>query len=134
MRNGRSIRVNYDQNVGIGLHRIFKRSYPPIKGPIDDFDNELCLKYFFMIMFWIFGFLIIEIFIVVILSEDYMAFNRNFSTIFFKILISCIAISLFAAFEIFFTSLITPFILISLVYHPFFPKLLLLFGLGNDSV
>ena len=134
MRNGRSIRVNYDQNVGIGLHRIFKRSYPPIKGPIDDFDNELCLKYFFMIMFWIFGFLIIEIFIVVILSEDYMAFNRNSSTIFFKILISCIAISLFAAFEIFFTSLITPFILISLVYHPFFPKLLLLFGLGNDSV
>ena len=85
-------------------------------------------------MFWIFGFLIIEIFIVVILSEDYMAFNRNSSTIFFKILISCIAISLFAAFEIFFTSLITPFILISLVYHPFFPKLLLLFGLGNDSV
>ena len=46
-------------------------------------------------------------------------------------LITLIGLCLFVAFQIPFSALITPFILISLIYHKFFDKLLLFFGIGD---
>ena len=43
-----------------------------------------------------------------------------------------IAVAMILAFQITFTALMTPFILISLVYHRFFDKILLFFDVGND--
>ena len=53
---------------------------------------------------------------------------------FFLFLILCIGLVLLVPFQILFTCTVTPFILISLIYHKFFGVLLMFYGMGlNDE-
>ena len=114
-----------------GLHKIFSCVFPDINEPFNDLDDILWVKYLLMLGFWIFGFAAMIVFVIF----DYMEFNVHIYDDCLDGLVLTIAglicLALFVAFEISFTSLITPFILISFIYHPFFQRLLFFFGLGD---
>ena len=114
-----------------GLHKIFSCVFPDINEPFNDLDDILWVKYLLMLGFWIFGFAAMIVFVIF----DYMEFNVHIYDDcldgFVLTIAGLICLALFVAFEISFTSLITPFILISFIYHPFFQRLLFFFGLGD---
>ena len=115
-----------------GLHKIFKCVYPNLNGPIEELNKSICIKYLGILGFWIFGFFVVYCFPVV----SYFVRNMNKyvddddDTRLISLII-LIGLCLFITFQIPFSALITPFILISLIYHKFFDKLLLFFGIGE---
>ena len=115
-----------------GIHQIFKCVYPNVNGQLQDFDDELCLKYLLIVGFWLFGIPAIWGFTVINYEERKLDINNDdciFTT--FIVFVCGIGLCLFICFEIFFTTLITPFFLVCLIYHHFFTRLLLLFGIGE---
>ena len=117
-----------------GLFRIFKCVYPIINGPYEDLDKYIFLKYLCILGFWLFGVMVIYCFIVFpyiinIFENNYYGDCRTL----IYILSSLIGLGLFVSFQISFSTLISPFILISLIYHKFFNHLLLFFGIGDND-
>ena len=115
-----------------GIHKIFRGAYPDVQGPVPFEEVPILVKYLAIFGFWLFGFAVIEIYIIFSFVDDnklglydycYEGFFICFSII--------IMLVLFLSFQIFLTSFITPFILISFLYHPFFERLLLFFGVGE---
>ena len=115
-----------------GLHKIFKGVYPDISGYVPFDEVPLWLKYLAILGFWLFGFGVMEIFVFFcFIDEKLDVFDddcNNCLVYFFTIMIT---LALFLCFQLFFAALISPFILISFVYHPFFEKLLYFFGIGE---
>ena len=126
---------NRNEKLGFGLYKIFKGIFPKIKGQVDfnDYDYGLWIKYFAMIIFLLFGFVLMEIPVMYNLTKEmyndkYM--NEN-AYVVFRFFVIIIVICLSISYEVLFTCLISPFILISIFYHPFFDKLLVFFGVGS---
>ena len=115
-----------------GLHKIFFCVYPDISGYVPFDEIPLLLKYLAILGFWLFGFGVMEIFVFFcFIDEKLDVFDddcNNCLVYFFTIMIT---LALFLCFQLFFSALISPFILISFVYHPFFEKLLYFFGIGE---
>ena len=115
-----------------GLHKIFFCVYPDISGYVPFDEIPLWLKYLAILGFWLFGFGVMEIFVFFcFIDEKLDVFDddcNNCLVYFFTIMIT---LALFLCFQLFFAALISPFILISFVYHPFFEKLLYFFGIGE---
>ena len=97
---------------------------------IDFIEDDLCVKYAMIFDFWILGYLIVWGKTVWNYENIELKFKGNIKII-FRVLIWAAAISISVPFEFFFSTLITPFILICFAYHPFFERLLLFFGIGN---
>ena len=117
-----------------GLFRIFKCVYPIINGPYDNLDEYICLKYLSIFGFWLFGIIVIYYFIM----YHYMTikFEENYygdCLILIYIISFLIGLCLFTSFQITFSALISPFILISFIYHKFFNNLLLFFGIADND-
>ena len=114
-----------------GLHKIFFCVYPDISGYVPFDEIPLWLKYLAILGFWLFGFGVMEIFVFFCFIDeklDVLDDCDNCLVYFFTIMIT---LALFLCFQLFFAALISPFILISFVYHPFFEKLLYFFGIGE---
>ena len=117
---------NNDSNY-FGLHKIFGCVFKPVEKQIE--CDEIWQKYILMILFWLFGVWIIYIYNIALylsnkipnLGEDALICWAFF-----------IALNMLIIFQISFTSLITPFILISFFYPGFFDKILLFFEVGDD--
>ena len=117
-----------------GLFRIFKCVYPIINGPYDDLDKYIFLKYLCILGFWLFGVMVVYCFIVFPYITE--KFENNYygdCITLIYILSALIGLGLFVSFQISFSTLISPFILISLIYHKFFNHLLLFFGIGDND-
>ena len=104
-----------------GLHKVFKSIYLNINRPIN-FNNDMCRKYILMIAFWFFGILIYFFFIVGVYMAEKLKIEQGNVAIILIVCIVLIGLCLNIAFQISFTCLITPFILISIIYHKFFNR------------
>ena len=110
-----------------GLHKIFRCVFRPVDRRLE--CDTLCLKYILIILFWIFGVWIIFFYN----TLQYLDHNVHKVSEGFKMFFSIfIAVNMLLAFQITFASLMTPFMLISFIYHGFFDKILLFFDVGND--
>ena len=114
-----------------GLHKIFRCVYAQVNGPFD-LSEHLWLKYLLMFGFLIFGYGFLLFFVA------FLYIDRNVHLIhcdtFFIIIIIGIGLCLFVSFQLLFTCTVAPFILISLVYHKFFDRLLIFYGIGENGV
>jgi len=111
-----------------GLHKIFKCVYQPIKRQI---ELEGWENYLLMFGFWIFGIIIIYIYVIGVYFDNQIKII-TIDNIGFAFILFGISLAVFCAFQIPFTCLLTPFILISFICPKFFNKLLLFFEVGND--
>ena len=110
-----------------GLHKIFKCVFQPIKRRI---ELEGWENYLLMLGFWILGVFIIFIYVVGVYFDEKIKIINISNGGFFFILFG-ISLGVFCAFQIPFTCLLTPFILISFICPKFFNKLLLFFEVGD---
>ena len=114
-------RRNIDFNVsyGCGFYELRGCLYPIYN---NDFDN-LCCKYIAILCFWLFG---IPVVFFNIISKGMRRMQRNCAPLFFMMALFMI-LSLFICFQILFTILSTPFILICLIEHRCFGCFLIIF-------
>ena len=113
----------------VGLHIILPCFFSPVDRRI---DLESCYEYLLIFAFWLFGVWIITFYnMITYFDRNISDFNieHEGKVFFFGF---GIALGLLLAFQISFTSIITPFILISFVYPKFFDRMLVFFEVGND--
>jgi hypothetical protein len=113
----------------VGLHKILPCFFSPVERRI---NLEGCYKYLLIFAFWVFGVWIITFYNMVNyidINIGYFYDNHEGTVLFFGF---GIALGLLLAFQISFACIITPFILISLVYPKFFDKMLVFFEVGDD--
>ena len=111
----------------ISMHTFFPCFY---KRRLGLFNIEyLWLRYIAIFVFWFFGFFIFAGFSMGEYSENIE--NWNWSETFFFIFGFLITLALFVCFQILFTCLITPFILIAIFKPYFFDNILSFFNIGE---
>ena len=128
LRRNPSIQRN--RNCNFGLHKIFRCAYPNITEPFSFEGESLCLKYLAIFGFWLFG-------IGFMFGFNFFNFipastihkDRNQDIIIVNVVLTCVVLNI--PFQILFAGIISPFILISIIYHKFFEKLLLCFAIGE---
>ena len=112
-----------------GLHKIFTHVFPPVVRP---FESEACyLDYLFILGFWFFSVPVIFIYVVMEYLTTEIILDDDKSEIAVTVIVFGMGVALFACFQAIFIGLITPFMLVSLVYSPFFYKFIFFFGLGD---
>ena len=117
-----------------GLHKIFTCVFEQVNGPFD-LDEYIWLKYLAILGFWLFGYGVLYSFVVFIYLEKNTNFGNDNCENFFIVMTCLIGLTLFASFQIIFTATVTPFIFISFIYHRFFDRLLIFYGIGeNDRI
>ena len=104
------------------LHSILPCFYPRNTRPPR--INSCILKYVGIFVTWIFGYFLFAGFTMVNLSNHHFYLRNDCAEITFYFFGLFIALSLFTCFQILFTCLITPFMIISLVYPNFILKIL----------
>ena len=113
-----------------GIHKIF-----PFFSGIDrpfDLDGNIFLKYIYILLFWLFGYVFFFNFHTINYLDNHIQIIASIND--FLIVISCfIGLILFISFQIVFTTILTPFILIALIYHKFFDRILMFFSIGEKS-
>ena len=113
-----------------GFHKIFPPVYPEMDQPVPFDEVSLWLKYLAILGFWLFGFGVIETYIIFYFVDDSkVALNDDCAQCLFVFFAIIIGLALFICFQIFFTTLITPFILISFICHHRFDELIYFFGI-----
>ena len=115
-----------------GLHKIFRCVYAQVNGPFD-LNEYLWVKYLLMFGFLIFGYGFLLFFVAYLYIDRNVVLND--CDTFFNVILIAIGLCLFVCFQFLFTCTVAPFILISLVYHKFFDRLLIFYGIGeNDNL
>ena len=104
------------------LHSILPCFYPRNTRPPR--INSCILKYVGIFVTWIFGYFLFAGFTMANFSNHHFYLRHDCAEITFYFLGFFIALSLFTCFQILFTCLITPFMIISLVYPNFILKIL----------
>ena len=120
----RNIKCNF------GLHRIFRCICPNKLIDLDcSIDEVLSMKYHLMLIFWLFG--IIYMFVLIYDENLYTRLKTKRDCIHYLVNIFAIStgVLLFVSYQIAFTCLTTPFILVCLIYHKFFDIFLIFFGI-----
>ena len=113
-----------------GLHKIFTCVFPRVNGPFD-LDAYIWLKYLAILGFWLFGYGVLYAFVVIIYLEKNTNFEEERNENFFIVMTCLIGLVLFVAFQIIFTTTVTPFILVAFIYHRFFDRILIFYGIGE---
>ena len=113
-----------------GLHKIFKCVFRQVNGPFD-FDGYIWAKYLAILGFWLFGFGFLYGFVVGFYMKSNTDFDNRSCKLFFIVMTCLTGFFLFVSFQIIFTATVTPFIFISFIYHRFFDRLLIFYGLGK---
>ena len=124
---------NYKQflflNKMWGLHKIFTCVFPKINGP-PFIDEYMWAKYLVMFLSLLFGFPFIYGYVLFNYAEQNIKLDNNFQRAFTFFAIF-IGVCLWICFQISFSCLIAPFILVSFIYHPFFYYIMIFFGIGE---
>ncbi len=113
-----------------GLHKIFKCIYLPMNREFY-FDFDCWLKYLMIILFILFGFGIYYFFVTFFYLDEKLRIRNE------SVLIPCFFINIFTSlamfisFEILFTAINFPFMLIALIYPKFFVRFLAFYGIGE---
>ena len=115
-----------------GLHKIFRCVYPEINGPFD-MDEFIWLKYLAILGFLLFGFGVVYSFVVFFYCEKNTRFEKERNETFFIVITVLIGLLLLVCYEIIFTSTVAPFILIAFIYHRFFDRILIFYGIGEND-
>ena len=118
-----------------GLHKIFACFFPPIYGPVD-FPVSIKEKYLYISLFWLFGYGILYTYIIMftLLNEEAGIESKMQRKIgCFSAIILFFGLVMLIPFQFLFTLTITPFILISFIYHNFFGILLMFYGIGSTA-
>ena len=113
-----------------GLHKIFTCVFPRVNRPFD-LDAYIWLKYLAILGFWLFGYGVLYAFVVIIYLEKNTNFEEERNENFFIVMTCLIGLVLFVAFQIIFTTTVTPFILVAFIYHRFFDRILIFYGIGE---
>ena len=121
---------NVQRRVPFGIHKIFPCIYEPIYRRIN-LDDLLWEKYLAIIGFWLFGIIVISEYTLFEYFDREIFIYDDCIDCWTNAFIILTGITLFVPFQISFTCIITPFILISLIYHKFFDRLLIFFGIGK---
>ena len=110
------------------MNKIFPCFFKEIHGLIN--FEYLWLRYICIFVFWLFGFFIFAGYSMVIFAEhDIMKMNWSERPFYFFGFF--IVLGLTVCFQIIFTCLITPFILIAIFYPYFFDNILTFFNIGD---
>ena len=126
--------VAYYRNC-FGLHKIFVCVFPPIQGPIN-LGDSIKITYICILLFWFLGYGILYAYIIafnLFNKKKKIHFKNKRRKNIFLIMILAIGFVLLVPFQILFTCTVTPFILISIIYHKFFGKLLMFYGMGTNA-
>ena len=118
-----------------GLHKIFVCFFPPIQGPIN-LDNSIKMTYICILIFWLLGYGILYAYIIafnLFSKKKKIDFKNKRKKNFFFIIILFIGLVLLVPFQFLFTCTVTPFILISVIYHKFFGILVMFYGMGTNE-
>ena len=118
-----------------GLHKIFVCLFPPIYGPIR-FSISTKKKYLIILLCWLLGYGMLFIYILdfnLFRGERRIDFKSRRKKKCFTFIIIFLGLVLLVPFQFFFTCTITPFILISVIYHKFFGILLMFYGIGSTG-
>ena len=123
----------YNRNVingnYFGLHKIFPCFYQPIDNP-NIMEEDWWLRFVIILLFWFFGvFFYFMNTVFEYFEREIIIFNNDCTEKLLKIIIVLMSLSMFAAYQIIFSCILSPFILISLVYHEFFDRIQLFFEL-----
>ena len=133
LTNNKNKKQNYfytdeeEQNCCFSLSSIFPSCIHKVNYIKEDIDGYERLN---ALMIWFFGYFLFVVYQVYNTSTDDFCYFKNFRKyyLFFGGLIS---FCLFICYEIYFTILITPFILISMIYPFFVYKIKMFFTIGN---
>jgi hypothetical protein len=126
------IKFNYrPQPSGCGLHRIFPCVLPQAIHPFDPQDS--CLDYLFILGFWFFGAAVFFIWVVMEYLTTKLDILSECLEIASFIFAFGMGITIFVCFQIPFFCLITPFMIISLIYYPLFYKFIFFFSMGEKN-
>jgi hypothetical protein len=116
-----------------GLHKIFSCIFKPINGPFSTaLDDLVWFKYIQMLIFWIFGPLVIFLFAVLFYRDEEILMNDDCAEIFFIFIIIFTGAALYIPFAIVFACTAAPLMLICFINHKFFGKILILYGIGDS--
>ena len=121
--------VESNRNM-FGIHKIFRCVFPKIYGPVNFGGESIKFKYLLIILFWLFGFTLLFFFVTIIYLEKH-GLDNKFDRTNAYCFILLTGLTLLIPFQIIFFCSITPFILISLIYHHFFSRLLFFYGFGE---
>ena len=124
---------NYNINLSgsFGLQRIFPCVFQDVTGPFS--SQECWLNYLYIFGFWFFSVFVVWVYT----TMEYMYTYRQLTNInrpgesMFVAASLGMSFCLFVCFQISLSCIITPFILICLVYHKFYYRLILFFGMGK---
>jgi hypothetical protein len=115
----------YNNLNTFGLHKLFPCICPEnIIPPVFD-DNDESWIFFAILIMWLFGVFMINLFFYFYISEKFN--NKSWVDIFIYFMLVY-----FCAFQIPFTFLTTPFILICIIYPKFIGRYIYFFGIGED--
>ena len=129
-------RYNNNRNsepCNFGLHKIFKCVCKERVIPYYYLDNIGKQKYFLMTGFWLFGFMY-NYWEVVSYNIDNLTLKNKKTNVYLFILMLLTGIVIGVPFQIAFTCLATPFILVCFIHHQFYELFLAFFGIGSQNV
>ena len=115
-----------------GIHKIFKCVYEPVNGPFD-IDEYLWVKYLLMLGFLIFGYGAVFGFGVFFYLEKNLKIEKESNETIFIVMTVLIGLTLLVVYQITFSCIMAPFILIAFIYHRFFDRILVFFGIGEND-
>ena len=136
VKNNNNNRYNNNRNsepCNFGLHKIFKCVCKERVIPYYYLDNMGKRKYLLMIGFWLFGFMYNYGEVVFDNIEKLAVKSERTKNILF-ILMFLQGLALGVPFQLVFTCLATPFIIICLIHHQFYELFLAFFGIGSENV
>ena len=115
-----------------GLHKIFPCVFNQLPTYMRQniMDENFFIRYFMMLLFWFFGVFFIFISKIFNFFEDEYILDDRCIMHFMDIIIVLIGICVFASYQIFFSFIVTPFMIISLFYHRFFGGVMMFFELS----
>ena len=131
-RNNRKRRRNFfsGKMCNFGLHKIFRCIYPKEVLPFFMFDDMLKIKYLLILGFWFLGILANFMFLFFYNSEKKFINTKKNRKKCLKVITFLTGLTLCVPYQIAFTCLSTPFILVCFIYHKFFQIFLAFFGIG----
>ena len=125
------------ENV-FGIHKIFTCIYEPIKGPIN-LDERIKIKYICMVVFYFLGVLVNFVYALVTFTQKNKELfkekiEKKKKRAISLVINSCgIGLCLLLIFQFTFMCIMTPFMIASFIYHPFFDRVVMFFGIGNHK-
>ena len=113
-----------------GLHKLFPCICPKNLKPIG--FNKLWQEYIFIFVIWFFGIFIINFIVMMNIIEDFNFFAGDDAAVLWMFIFLLLDIGYFISFQISFSILITPFILICIIYPKFIGRYMYFFGIGKN--